>query len=64
MTNNTVDLSSTLLIENIPELRIQLKKLTGVDILQADGITFKNTYQILKELSEVWDDLTKNNIND
>lgn len=44
---------------SVSELREELLQLTNnkVDI-QIDEDTFKSTYQILKELSEVWDDLT------
>lgn len=44
---------------SVSELRQSILKLTGqrVDI-QIDENTFKSTYQILKELSEVWDSLT------
>lgn len=44
---------------SVSELRSELLQLTGnkVDI-QIDDDTFKSTYQILKELSEVWDSLT------
>lgn len=44
---------------SVSELREELLELTGqrVDI-QIDEDTFKSTYQILKELSAVWDDLT------
>lgn len=44
---------------SVSELREELLKLTNgkVDI-QLDDDTFKSTYQILKELSEVWDSLT------
>lgn len=44
---------------SVSELREELLKLTNgkVDI-QLDENTFKSTYQILKELSEVWDSLT------
>lgn len=41
------------------ELRSELKSLTGVDIMKdAAGTEFKSTYQILKEISAVWDKLT------
>lgn len=45
--------------DSVSELRDELLELTGqrVDI-QLDEDTFKSTYQILKELSEVWNDLT------
>ena len=44
---------------SVSDLREELLQLTGgkVDI-QLDENTFKSTYQILKELSAVWDDLT------
>lgn len=44
---------------SVSELRDELLKLTGgtVDI-QIDEDTFKSTYQIMKELSEVWGSLT------
>lgn len=44
---------------SVSELRGELLKLTGnkVDI-QIDEDTFKSTYQIMKELAGVWDDLT------
>lgn len=44
---------------SVSELRKEILALTGgkVDI-QVDDNTFKNTYQILKELSVVWGDLT------
>lgn len=48
------------MVESVSKLRDELKNLTGgkVDILQADEQTFKSTYEILKELSQVWDSLT------
>ena len=42
---------------SVSELRTELKQLSGVDIMK-DNNTFKSTYQIMKELSEVWDGLT------
>ena len=42
---------------SISELRSELKSLTGVDIM-IDNKNFKSTYQILKELSQVWDKLS------
>lgn len=44
---------------SVSELRNEILALTGnkVDI-QVDEDTFKSTYQILKEISEVWDELT------
>lgn len=44
---------------SVSELREELLALTGgkVDI-QLDEDTFKSTYQIIKELSEVWEELT------
>lgn len=45
--------------ESVSKLRQELLSLTGgkVDIM-ADDSTFKSTYQIMKELSAVWGDLT------
>lgn len=47
------------MVESVSKLRSELLSLTGgkVDI-QLDDNTFKSTYQIMKELSQVWDDLT------
>ena len=42
---------------SVSELRSELKRLAGVDIMKDDN-TFKSTYQIMKELSEVWKDLS------
>ena len=44
---------------SVSELREELLALTGqrVDI-QIDDTTFKSTYQILKEIAGVWDDLS------
>lgn len=50
--------------ESISKLREQLLQLTGVDIM-LDEHTFKSTYEIIKEISEVWDqlsDATKANV--
>lgn len=46
--------------ESVSELQSKLLSLTGgkVNILEADGQTYKSTYQILKELSEVYDSLS------
>lgn len=46
------------MVESTPKLQKLLKSVAGIDILQADGTTLKSTYQILKELSLVWDSLT------
>ncbi len=44
---------------SVSELRSELKSLTGVDIMSdAAGKNFKSTYQIMKELSEVWGSLS------
>lgn len=42
---------------SVSELRSELKQLAEVDIMKDDN-TFKSTYQIMKELSEVWKDLS------
>lgn len=38
------------------KLRDKIKGMTGVDIM-IDDKTFKSTYQIIQEISKVWDDL-------
>ena len=44
---------------SVSELRSELKQLTGVDIMKdAAGTQFESTYDILKEISEVWGSLT------
>lgn len=44
---------------SVSELRDELYSLTGGRVqIQIDETTFKSTYDILKEISEVWDDLT------
>lgn len=43
--------------DSVSELRSELKQLAGVDVMKDDN-TFKSTYQIMKELSEVWKDLS------
>ena len=44
---------------SVSELREELLDLTGEKVdIQLDENTFKSTYQILKELAEVWDELT------
>ena len=44
---------------SVSELRGEILRLTGQKVdIQIDEDTFKSTYQILKELSEVWDELS------
>ena len=43
--------------DSVSKLRTEIQKLTGVDIM-IDDDTFKSTYQILKEISAVWNNLT------
>lgn len=45
--------------DSVSKLREEIKSLTGnkVDIM-ADDNTYKSSFQILKELSQVWDQLT------
>lgn len=38
--------------------RDKLLALTGVDILEADNKTFKSTYEILKQIASVWQELS------
>ena len=42
---------------SVSELRSELKSLTGVDIM-LDSKNFKSTYQIMKDLSQVWSGLS------
>ena len=42
---------------SVSELRSELKSLTGVDIM-LDSKNFKSTYQVMKELSQVWSSLS------
>lgn len=44
--------------ESSAKLRDELLALSGVDILEADGKTFKSTYDILNEISMVYKDLS------
>lgn len=45
--------------DSVSELRHEILDLTGQKVdIQIDEDTFKSTYQILQELSEVWDSLT------
>lgn len=43
----------------VSSYQAKFKSLTGVDILEEDQKTYKSTYQILKELSEVWETLSE-----
>jgi TP901 family phage tail tape measure protein len=43
--------------ESTSKLRDEIKALTGVDIM-IDDTTFKSTYDILKEISKVWDQIS------
>ena len=45
------------LVESTSKLQEKIMALTGVDIMLDDS-TFKSTYDILLEISKVWDDLT------
>ena len=42
---------------SVAELRSEIMRLTGVDIMLDDD-NFKSTFQILKEISQVWDQIT------
>ena len=46
------------MVESSAKLREELLALSGVDILEADGKTFKSTYDILDEISKVYKDLS------
>ena len=43
--------------DSVASLREKMMSLTGIDIM-IDDDTFKSTYQIIKEIADVWDDLT------
>lgn len=43
--------------DSVSKLRSELLSLTGIDVM-ADNKNFKSTYQIMKELSEVWGSLS------
>lgn len=43
--------------ESISKLRDEIKALSGVDI-QADDSTYKDTYTVLQEISQVWDKIS------
>ena len=45
------------LITSTSKLRDTIKSLSGVDIMMPDGQTFKSTYDIMKEISKVYNDL-------
>ena len=42
------------MVESTATLRAEIEALAGVDIMEADGKTFKSTYAILDELSKKW----------
>lgn len=46
------------MIESTAKLQEKLKAVTGVDILEEDGETFKSTYRILEEISGAWKSLS------
>ena len=43
--------------DSVSKLRQEIKSLTGVDIMKSND-EFKSTIQILREIAEVWDDLS------
>ena len=45
------------MVESTAKLREEILAVAGVDILDATGKNFKSTYQIMKELAQVWEDL-------
>lgn len=49
---------TTGMLDSVSKIREQVMAISGVDILQVDGKTFKSTYQIVKELSQVYDKLS------
>ncbi len=50
---------------SVSELRDELLSLTGIDIMFSDGETFRSTFDIIEDLSNVWgnlSDVTKANV--
>ena len=45
-------------VESVSKLQSKVKAISGVDILTDTG-AYKDTYTIIKELAEVWDDIGK-----
>lgn len=45
--------------ESVSELEDELSSLTGGKVHVLDGDSFRSTYDILKDLSDVWDDLSE-----
>ena len=46
------------MVESTAKLREEIMALSGVDIMEANGQTFKSTYQIMEELADKWQDLS------
>lgn len=46
------------MVDSTAKLRQEIIALSGVDIMEADGKTFKSTYGILDELAQKWEDLS------
>ena len=46
------------MVQSTAKLRQEIMALSGVDIMEADGQTFKSTYAILDELALKWKDLS------
>lgn len=44
-------------VTNTAKLQNKLLALTGVDILEMDGNSYKSTYQIMSELADKWSEL-------
>lgn len=43
--------------ESIAKLREEMMALSGVDIMEDDGKTFRSTYDIMDDLAKKWGDL-------
>lgn len=46
------------MVESTSKLRQEIMALSGVDIMESDGQTFKSTYAILDKLAKKWKDLS------
>jgi hypothetical protein len=44
--------------ESTSKMREEIKALSGVDIMESDNTTFRSTYDILVDISKVWDKIS------
>lgn len=46
------------LVQSTSKMRDEIKGLSGVDIMESDGETYRSTYNILVDIAKVWDKLS------